>query len=169
MCLAIGHLEGRVAVLDLVDEQRPPFSPEEAATRFIRTLRSYGCTAVQADRHLRGVLEGQFIRQGIRYDTSAPAKSILFDDLIARISSRSVRLLDLQALREQVLALEPQGISGGYEKIGVPRQREGRALRDDIANACAGVLALAGGRERLSMFSEAVLGRDRGSGFPMVR
>ncbi len=138
MTLAISHCEGRTAVLDLVREQRPPFSPERVVASFARTLRDYGLRAVQADRHGRGPFEELFRRHGISYDASAPSKANLFADFIAALSSHAVSLLDHPRLREQTMTLESLGMAGGYEKIGMPRARDGRALHDDVVNAVAG-------------------------------
>ena len=93
--------------------------------------------SVQADRHGRGPFAELFLRHGISYDASAPSKANLFADLIASISSRSIDLLDLPRLREQILALESQATAGG-ERIAMPRARDGRALHDDIVNSAAG-------------------------------
>ena len=41
MVLAIAHREERTAVLDLVREQKPPFSPERVVAGFSRILRSF--------------------------------------------------------------------------------------------------------------------------------
>jgi hypothetical protein len=41
-CLAIGHREGDFAVLDLLRERKPPFSPEAVTAEYAETLRAYG-------------------------------------------------------------------------------------------------------------------------------
>ena len=151
MTLAISHCEGRTAVLDLVREQRPPFSPERVVASFARTLRDYGLRAVQADRHGRGPFEELFRRHGISYDASAPSKANLFADFIAALSSHAVSLLDHPRLREQAMTLELLGMASGYEKIGMPRARDGRALHDDVVNAVAGSLARATPRRRMTV------------------
>ena len=48
------------------------------------------------------------------------------------------------------MALEAR-TAGGYEKIGMPRARDGRALHDDVVNAAAGALARAGARRRMTV------------------
>ena len=91
-----------------------------------------------------------FLRHGISYAAEAPSKANLYADLIAAISSRSIDLLDLPRLREQILGLELQATAGG-ERIAMPRARDGKALRDDVVNAAAGALARAGARRRLTV------------------
>ncbi len=60
MVLAIAHREERVAVLDLIREVKPPFSPERVVTGFARILQTYGLRSVQADRHGRGLFADSF-------------------------------------------------------------------------------------------------------------
>ena len=117
MVLAIAHREERTAVLDLVREQKPPFSPERVVAGFSRILRSFGLHSVQADRHGRGPFAEAFQRHGISYDASAPSKANLFADLIASISSNSISLLDLPRLREQIMGLESQATAGGERRL----------------------------------------------------
>jgi hypothetical protein len=161
MVLAIAHREERTAVLDLVREVKPPFSPERVVAGFARTLRDFGLRSVQADRHGRGPFAEAFLRHGIGYAADAPSKSNLYADFVAAISSRSIDLLDLPRLRTQIQGLEAQGMSGGYEKIGMPRARDGKALHDDLVNAAAGALALAGGRRKLTVL-EGLAAADEG-------
>jgi len=49
MTLAIAHLDGDRAVLDLVRERHPPFSPDAVVAEYAETLRAYRCTAVTGD------------------------------------------------------------------------------------------------------------------------
>ena len=51
MTLAIAHVEGEIAVLDLVRERRPPFSPADVVDEFVATLRLFGVSEVTADRY----------------------------------------------------------------------------------------------------------------------
>jgi hypothetical protein len=161
MVLAIAHREERTAVLDLVREQKPPFSPERVVTGFARILQSYGLRSVQADRHGRGPFAELFLRHGISYAADAPSKNNLYADFIAALSSRSIDLLDLPRLREQAMALQSLGMASGYEKIGMPRARDGRALHDDVVNAVSGVLVRAGGRRRMTVL-EGLAAEDEG-------
>jgi hypothetical protein len=48
--LAVSHGEDGRAVLDLIREARPPFSPESVVGEFCETLKSYKIRRVQGDR-----------------------------------------------------------------------------------------------------------------------
>ena len=49
MTLAIAHREGDRAVLDLVRERRPPFSPDDVTREFAEDLLRYRCRTVTGD------------------------------------------------------------------------------------------------------------------------
>ena len=51
MTLAIAHREKEEAVLDLVRETRPPFSPELVVENFAKTLRRYRIGQLSGDRY----------------------------------------------------------------------------------------------------------------------
>ena len=51
MTLAIAHADGKRAVLDLVVERRPPFSPESVVKDFAAILRNYNVRKVVGDRY----------------------------------------------------------------------------------------------------------------------
>ena len=143
--------------------------PERVVTGFARILQSYGLRSVQADRHGRGPFAEAFLRHGVSYAADGSGEEQPLSPISSpAISSGSIRLLDLPRLREQILALESQGTAGGYEKIGMPRARDGKALRDDIVNAAAGALARAGARRRMTVLEglavegEGISQHDRG-------
>ena len=50
MTLGIAHLEDSIAVLDVVMERKPPFSPDEACADFALTLKAYGISHATSDR-----------------------------------------------------------------------------------------------------------------------
>ena len=51
MTLAISHMEGGKAVLDLVREAKPPFSPEIIVRQFCQLLEAYRISQVVGDRY----------------------------------------------------------------------------------------------------------------------
>jgi hypothetical protein len=51
MTLAISHMEGDRAILDLVVERGPPFSPDDVTKEFAATIRSCGIASVRGDRY----------------------------------------------------------------------------------------------------------------------
>ena len=51
MTLAIAHKDEDTAVLDVLRERRPPFSPESVVVEFAELLKAYRVTKVQGDRY----------------------------------------------------------------------------------------------------------------------
>jgi hypothetical protein len=129
---AIGHLDadGR-AVLDvLMDQgQQPPFDPNKAVERFVRTLKEYGVTRVTGDRYAGETFRVQFTNAGISYVTSTITTSKLYEALEPRLNARQVVLLDVPTLEQQLLGLVWRG--------GKIDHQSGE--HDDHACACAGL------------------------------
>lgn len=133
--LAIGHQEGDDAVLDLVREERPPFSPEAVVSQYCADLKRYGITEVVGDRYAGEWPREQFRKHGITYEPSARPKSELYGDLLPLLNSSRVDLLDIDRLKDQLVGLERRTVRGGKDSID-----HAPGAHDDVANAVAGVL-----------------------------
>jgi hypothetical protein len=138
MTLGIAHKEGNTAVLDLLREVRPPFSPEGVAEEFADTLKRYRITKVYGDRYAGEWPREQFRKHGINYDTSERTKSELYVDLLPLINSRAVDLLDHDRLVVQLVGLERRTGRSGKDSID-----HAPGGHDDIANVAAGALCRA--------------------------
>src|SRR5262249_47725182 len=142
MTLAIGHAEGerqqRTAILDLVREVRPPFSPEQVTEEFAGLLRSYRVGKVIGDRYGGDSPREQFRKHGINYEPSDKSKSELYVDLLPLINSQALDLLDSDRLVHQLASLERRATRGGRDSIDHPP-----GSHDDIANSVAGCLVRA--------------------------
>lgn len=150
MTMAIGHKEGMVAILDAVRERRPPFSPEDVVAEFAALLKSYRIGRVQGDRYAGEWPREAFRKQGIAYEASAKPKSDLYRDLLPRINSGEVDLLDEPRLVAQLCGLERRTSRGGRDSIDhAPGQH------DDVANAVAGCLVQVIGRRAYGMLDVA--------------
>jgi hypothetical protein len=139
--LAIAHLDPSTdrAVLDLVREVRPPFSPEQTCAEFATSIRAYTSEGV-ADRW-----GGQFPveamqKLGIRVKVSERTKSDLYRELLPLVNSGRVELLDHPRLIAQLANLERRTARGGKDSID---HGPGGTAHDDLANAVAGALVLA--------------------------
>jgi hypothetical protein len=137
MTLAIGHREGSVAVIDLVREVKPPFSPEAVVEEFCPLLKAYRVSSVQGDKFAGEWPREQFKKRGVRYEAAARPKSDLYRDLLPAINSRRIELLDHPRLVQQIVGLERRTAWGGRDSID---HADGQ--HDDIANACAGLTAM---------------------------
>jgi hypothetical protein len=138
MTLALAHHAEGQAVLDLVRERPPPFSPEAVVAEWAALLRSYGVSTVHGDRYGGEWPRERFGVHGLLYQVADRAKSDLYRELLPLLNSGRVELLDLPRLLTQLGSLERRTARGGRDTID-----HGPGGRDDVANAAAGALVLA--------------------------
>lgn len=137
MTLAIAHEEDETAVLDLVRDVRPPFSPADVVARFCETLKQYGIHEVTGDRYGGEFCREPFRQHGIDYTLAEKSKSDLYAELLPTINSEQCELLDHPKLVAQIVGLERRTSRSGRDSID-----HGPGGHDDLANAVAGVLYL---------------------------
>lgn len=139
MTLAVSHVEGERAVIDVVREVRPPFSPESVVAEFCDLLKAYKVTKVRGDRYAGEWPREQFRKRGIVYTPADKTASQLFLELLPLINGRCVGLLDHRRLLDQLIGLERRTAFGtGRDSVGHPP-----GCHDDLAVACAGAAVLA--------------------------
>jgi hypothetical protein len=145
MTLAIAHSEGkdddRLTVLDAVRERKPPFSPEAVVAEFCELLASYGISRVTGDRYGGEWPREQFRKHGVAYECSEKVRSELYRDMLPLLNSGRAVLLDAPKLTNQIVGLERRVARGGRESID-----HAPGGHDDLANAVAGALSIAGER-----------------------
>src|SRR5262249_20697967 len=133
--LAIGHQQGEVAVVDALREVRPPFSPESVVAEFADLLNRYSVSTITGDRYAGEWPREQFRKLGIQYEPATRAKSELYKDLLARVNSGQVELLDHPRCVAQLCSLERRTARGGRDSID-----HAPGAHDDVANAIAGLV-----------------------------
>ena len=79
-----------------------------------------------------------FRRHGIEYRPAEKNRSELYRDLLPRVNSGEVDLLDIEKLKSQLVSLERRTARGGRESID-----HAPGAHDDLANAVAGALDMA--------------------------
>ncbi|MDT2022817.1 hypothetical protein [Methylocella sp. CPCC 101449] len=136
--MAIAHAEGDKAVLDVVRERRPPFSPEGVVEDFAKTFKSYGITSIVGDRYSGEFVRELFRKQGISYEVSEKNKSEIYSELLPAINSQHVDLLDNERMTGQLVQLERRTSRTGKDSIDHPP-----GGHDDLINAAAGALVKA--------------------------
>ena len=143
--MAVAHMEGSKAVLDLVREVIPPFSPESVCQEFAATLRSYRISEVVGDKYAGEFPREQFRKHGIEYRVAEKSRSELYLELLPVVTSGQCELLDNARLTTQLCSLERRTGRGRDSVDHAP------GSHDDLANAAAGalVLALAGATEHV--------------------
>jgi hypothetical protein len=137
--LAIGHKEGKTAVLDVIRERRPPFSPEGVVEEFCAVLRQYSIYLVRGDKYAGQWPAEQFGKRGVTYEPCERTKSELYQDLLPLINSKQAALLDLPILQRQLVGLERRTARGGKDSID-----HAPGAKDDVANVVAGALLAEG-------------------------
>jgi hypothetical protein len=138
--LAIAHVEGGKAVLDVVRRYPAPHDPAVVVGEMARTLWAYRVYAVMGDRYAGAWPEQEFRKHGIRYEAAVQDKSGLYLEFLPRVLSGGVELLDDQVLIRELAALERRTRSSGRDMVDHPPRGH-----DDLANAVAGVCVLAAG------------------------
>jgi hypothetical protein len=127
-------------VLDLIRERRPPFSPEGVAMEFAETLKSYGLSTATSDRYGGQWVVEMFGKYGIRIEPSERSKSEIYLELLPKVNSKQVELLDDRRLVSQLLNLERRTSRSAKDSVD-----HGPSQHDDLINAAAGALVSASG------------------------
>jgi hypothetical protein len=135
MTLAIAHADGGRAVLDVIREWRPPFSPEDVVIEASELLKLYGISSIEGDRWGGDWPSERFAVRGIRYEVASRTKSDIYRDFLPAMNSGQVELLDNARAVAQFAGLERRTARGGRDSID-----HGPGQHDDVANACAGAL-----------------------------
>jgi hypothetical protein len=152
MTLAIAHSDKfGTAILDCIRECRPPFSPENVVEEFCNTLKQYHTIRVTGDRYAGEWAREPFRKRGVSYELSEKPKSDIYRDMLPLLNSRKVQLLDDRRLISQLHGLERRTARGGKDSID-----HSPGSHDDVANAAAGSLLLAGVAKPL-VITDAVL------------
>jgi len=134
--VAVAHRapDGHV-ILDMVREQKPPFSPEETIARFAADLHRYNVFNVRGDRFGGEFPRELFRKNKVGYEVAEDTKSQIYLKLLPMLSDRRVELLDHKALLSQLRNLERRTARGGHDSVDHPPRGH-----DDISNAAAGAI-----------------------------
>ncbi|MDX9863122.1 MAG: hypothetical protein RBS99_19615 [Rhodospirillales bacterium] len=134
---AISHRDAdkKKSVLDCVKEYRAPYSPAVAVADMCDVLKSYGIRRVIGDNYSGEWVSQAFVKNGISYQKSDKPKSAIYLELLPRICSGEVELLDDPVLIQQLCGLERRTRSGGKDIVD-----HSPGAKDDVANAAAGAL-----------------------------
>jgi hypothetical protein len=132
--LAIAHLDGPKAVLDLLISQvgGVPFNPRLAVERFAEALKRYSCRRVTGDSYAGLTFRQDFQQHQIDYHASEKTRSQLYEDFEVVLNAGAVELLDIAKMRQQMLTLVIRGAKVDH----MP------GAHDDFANAMAGAIVL---------------------------
>jgi hypothetical protein len=138
MTLCVAHALKEAAVVDLIREARPPFSPQVVVGEFCETLRRYGVQKVTGDRWGSEFVQERFKQRGVHYEVSERTKSELYRELLPILNAGRCELLDHRRTVSQICSLERRTARGGRDSIDHPR-----GAHDDLANSIAGAAVAA--------------------------
>src|SRR6185295_9192201 len=110
--LAIAHKEGRKVMLDFLRIFTAPFNPHAAVSEMADELRRFGLRRVTGDNYAAEFVAQAFRSVGIHYTKSDQNKSELYRELLPRLCSGEIELLDNETLVDQIAGLERRTVSG---------------------------------------------------------
>lgn len=132
--IAIAHKKDRIVVIDFQKLYKPPHSPYQIIGSMCEELRRFGLHCVTGDNYSADFVVDAFKSNGIRYTKSDLSKSGLYLELLPRICSKEIELLDDDISINQLASLERKTRSGGKDVVDHPQNGH-----DDLANVIAGV------------------------------
>ena len=130
--------------MDFCKQYKPPHSPHEVIRLMCEELRRFGIRKVTGDNYSAQFVVDAFRSYGITYEKSEFPKSGLYLELLPRICSNEIELVDNDVLVNQLSNLERRTRSGGKDIIDHPTGRH-----DDLANVAAGVTVSASKKIRV--------------------
>jgi hypothetical protein len=146
--LAIAHAEDRKIVLDVLERYQAPHNPYDIVAQMCDTLRRYAINRAIGDAYAAEWTRTAFASHGVNYRRAttsvwnegtraknriAKPKSILYAELLPRLHSGEVELLDHDILIAQLASLQRRTRSGARDQIDHPP-----GGHDDCANVLAG-------------------------------
>jgi hypothetical protein len=142
--LGIAHRQGDIALLDVAREWRAPLDPAVVTEECAAVLKSYGLTRVEGDSYSGEWCASAFKSHGVTYTASEKSRSDIYLETGALLAQGRVRLIDSRRLLGQLRQLERRTTPSGKDNVNHPP-----GGMDDVANAAAGALRLALGKQRM--------------------
>ncbi len=134
---------------------KPPFSPDDAVRDFAAVLKGYRLSEVTGDRYGAAWVSERFQKHGITYKPSERSRSEIYQATLPLIMEGNVRLLDHHKMLAQFTDLERRVNKGGKDSINHPT-----GGNDDVCNAAAGALCLAGSQDSSGYDLMRLMGYD---------
>jgi Terminase large subunit, T4likevirus-type, N-terminal len=159
---AVAHQDRDQVILDAVREQRPPFSPEVVAKQFAEFFLSYHVSSIRGDHYAGEWPKEQFRKHGVDYLPADKTRSELYLEMLPKLNSRRVALLDDKRLVQQLVGLERKTSRAGKDSID-----HAPGGHDDVANAVAGAIVYAAARAvEIPIVAPILIGLDSPRYYP---
>ena len=133
-CCALAHQdkETKRIILDVLREARPPFRPESVVEEYSQVLKDYGITFIKSDIYGGEWVTSAFKNHGITVERAKMNKSDYYLNALPLFNNGSIRLLDQERLKNQLMSLERKVRSGSRDAV------DNFHGHDDLSNcACA--------------------------------
>ncbi|WP_300271027.1 hypothetical protein [Halomonas sp.] len=131
-CLAIGHMEHDVTVVDCLRAQRG--KPADITAEYAQLLRTYGLKEVTGDRYGGTWPADEFKKHGIRFSYATKTRTELYQHCLGQINSGRLELPPDPVMLNQFATLERRTSRSGRDTIDHPVN-----AHDDRANVVAGL------------------------------
>lgn len=141
--LAVAHLDGDRAVLDLCRAWGSPHNPAQVIADAVEDLKRFGVQGVQVDRFGGEYPREQFRDRDVKVTVADKSTSEHYLELLPLVNAAAITLLDDDALLRELRGLERRRGSAGKDRVD-----HRRGSHDDRAAACAGALLLAAASKR---------------------
>jgi hypothetical protein len=126
--------EGDVTVIDALRENFSPFDPESVVDEYVKLFKTYNVRETYGDRYAAEWVAQAFEKRGIKYNHVGAPRSSLYLNLLPKLNSKTIRLLDHPRSINQICALERRTARGGRDSIDHPK-----GGHDDLANVIGAV------------------------------
>lgn len=159
---AVGHVEGRLLIIDAIYEKRAPFDSDVALDEVSEFAKNYGCHELLGDAYGADLIVAGFRRRGLTYKhlkmdgADAGAKlnrSEIYLNSIGLFTAGRARLPEHHRLTHQLISLQRKAARSGHDIVDHPRSGA-----DDVANAVAGCLVALAGQVSVSQKWRAAWG-----------
>lgn len=130
--LAFQDKETKKVMLAVLREARPPFRPESVCAEYSKVFKDYGVTSIKSDAYAGAWVESAFENFGITVERAKMSKSDYYLNALPLFNNGSIRLLDQERLKNQLMSLERKTRSGSRDAV------DNFHGLDDLSNcACA--------------------------------
>ncbi|MFZ0033391.1 MAG: hypothetical protein WAK60_00190 [Sedimentisphaerales bacterium] len=138
--LSIAHRDKkRKVIIDIIRRHKAPHSPAQIIASMSEEIKRFGLREITGDAYAAQFVVDAFKSNGIRFIKSELNKSEIYLEMLPRICSNQVELLDDEILILQLAGLERRTRSGGKDIVD-----HQKGAKDDVANAVSGVSAICG-------------------------
>jgi len=124
--------ETKKLILAVLRETRPPFRPESVVEEYSQILKDFGVTSIKSDSYAGEWVTSAFKNHGIAVEKAKMNKSDYYLNALPLFNNGSIRLLDQERLKNQLMSLERKVRSGSRDAV------DNFHGHDDLSNcACA--------------------------------